>query len=174
VWTAVAKSAGGTLIRSLVVEAREEAMNERWQWRFLCLLTLGICCVLAFRQGTACTQDCNIILMQCFTNAQGNCDVTNPPSCYRWETPTSGATFSCWTCGKGNEGSANGWCIVGDADLVCKQQPDPKIKWRRYSDCETPCKKPTKHVEAILVDPTEMTGAPMSRYLCEQPPPGSR
>jgi hypothetical protein len=85
-----------------------------------------------------CSRECLMFTDDCLNNANGQCDTGDPPRCYRWFKQGSVYTLSCWTCGKGNEGSANGWCVAGDANLTCKKTDDD-IQYKRWSTCSTSC-----------------------------------
>jgi hypothetical protein len=85
-----------------------------------------------------CSRECYAVGADCLNDGTGQCDTGDPPRCYRWFKQGSPTTISCWTCGKGNEGSANGWCVIGDSNLTCKRTDDD-IQYKRFSTCTGSC-----------------------------------
>lgn len=141
-------------------------MFNKWKANVVYLLVLPLGCLVAYQYGrAACSRDCLDWTDYCFTDALGQCDLTNPPSCFKWQQDQE----SCWTCGKGNQGSMNGWCVGGDPNQVCVKTTDV-ITWRRYDFCYNVCfpKIPTDWLQTLSTNIRTESGT-MFRYQCQTP-----
>ena len=77
-----------------------------------------------------CTSDCLNSMQFCLTDDTGKCIQDNDKTktkCFSYELTTVG---SCWHCGAANGGDGvSGYCINGNAKLVCKKTGLPTNLW---------------------------------------------
>jgi hypothetical protein len=117
-----------------------------------CLAFALLVVLLAYKAGqAACTQECRMIEQYCKVDGMGVCITSmnaNLSECVKYENNLK----SCWTCGKGQAGAQNGWCLDGDKKKKCvNKKPMTRIRVK-YFYCINNCNAALKntYLEALM------------------------